>query len=163
IVELAEQLRATLPPELDAVIVVNSGSEANDLAWRIARAATGRAGAIVTNFAYHGLTEATHALSPEERANGQRPAHVPTIPPPAPREAGPAVCTGGNRTGGRSSTPPTSTTPPARSAPVASPPSIWTQPSQLTASWCLPPSTSRRRPGRHRRWAGSWWPTKSKP
>jgi len=29
-------------------MVVNSGSEANDLAWRIARAATGRAGAVVT-------------------------------------------------------------------------------------------------------------------
>ena len=42
IVELAERLKATLPPELDAVVVVNSGSEANDLAWRIARAATGR-------------------------------------------------------------------------------------------------------------------------
>src|SRR6266702_435968 len=40
IVELAERLQATLPPALDAVIVLNSGSEANDLAWRIARAAT---------------------------------------------------------------------------------------------------------------------------
>ncbi len=38
IVELAERLQATLPPALDAVIVLNSGSEANDLAWRIARA-----------------------------------------------------------------------------------------------------------------------------
>src|SRR5216683_532635 len=56
IVELAERLQATLSPELDAVMVVNSGSEANDLAWRIARAATGRAGAVVTAYAYHGLT-----------------------------------------------------------------------------------------------------------
>src|SRR3984885_8131652 len=70
IVELAERLQSTLPPELDAVMVVNSGSEANDLAWRIARAATGRAGAVVTACAYHGLTEATHALSPEEWAQG---------------------------------------------------------------------------------------------
>ena len=46
VVELAERLQATLPPELNAVMVVNSGSEANDLAWRIARAATGRAGAV---------------------------------------------------------------------------------------------------------------------
>ena len=82
IVELAERLQATLPPELDAVMVVNSGSEANDLAWRIARAATGRAGAVVTAYAYHGLTEATHALSPEEWASGERPAHVATIPAP---------------------------------------------------------------------------------
>jgi 4-aminobutyrate aminotransferase-like enzyme len=82
IVELAERLQATLPPELDAVMVVNSGSEANDLAWRIARAATGRSGAVVTAWAYHGLTEATHALSPEEWAKGEQPAHVATIPAP---------------------------------------------------------------------------------
>ena len=82
IVELAERLQATLPPELDAVLVVNSGSEANDLAWRIARAATGRSGAVVTACAYHGLTEATHALSPEEWAKGEQPAHVATIPAP---------------------------------------------------------------------------------
>ncbi len=82
IVELAERLQATLPPALDAVIVVNSGSEANDLAWRIARAATGHAGALVTDYAYHGLTEATHALSPEEWAAGERPAHVATVPAP---------------------------------------------------------------------------------
>jgi len=82
IVELAERLKATLPPALDAVLVVNSGSEANDLAWRIARAATGRAGAVVTAHAYHGLTEATHALSPEEWAKGELPAHVATVPAP---------------------------------------------------------------------------------
>jgi 4-aminobutyrate aminotransferase-like enzyme/Ser/Thr protein kinase RdoA (MazF antagonist) len=82
VVELAERLQASMPPGLDAVMVVNSGSEANDLAWRIARAATGRAGAVVTACAYHGLTEATHALSPEEWAKGERPAHVATIPAP---------------------------------------------------------------------------------
>ena len=82
IVELAERLKASLPPAIDAVLVVNSGSEANDLAWRMARAATGRAGAVVTADAYHGLTEATHALSPEEWAKGEQPAHVATIPAP---------------------------------------------------------------------------------
>ena len=82
VVELAERLQATLPPGLGAVMVVNSGSEANDLAWRIARAATGRAGAVVTACAYHGLTEATHALSPEEWAKGEQPAHVAIIPAP---------------------------------------------------------------------------------
>jgi 4-aminobutyrate aminotransferase-like enzyme/Ser/Thr protein kinase RdoA (MazF antagonist) len=82
IVELAERLKATLPPALDAVLVVNSGSEANDLAWRIARATTGRSGAVVSAYAYHGLTEATHALSPEEWAKGEQPAHVATVPAP---------------------------------------------------------------------------------
>jgi 4-aminobutyrate aminotransferase-like enzyme len=82
IVELAERLQATMPPGLDAVMFVNSGSEANDLAWRIARAATGHSGAVVTACAYHGLSEATHALSPEEWAKGEKPAHVATIPAP---------------------------------------------------------------------------------
>ena len=82
IVELAERLTATLPPWLDSILVVNSGSEAGDLAWRIARAVTGRAGAVVTACAYHGLTEATHALSPEEWGKAERPAHVATIPSP---------------------------------------------------------------------------------
>jgi 4-aminobutyrate aminotransferase-like enzyme/Ser/Thr protein kinase RdoA (MazF antagonist) len=82
IVELAERLKATLPPALDAVLVVNSGSEANDLAWRIARAATGRSGAVVSAYAYHGLTEATHALSPEEWAKGELPGHIATVPAP---------------------------------------------------------------------------------
>jgi 4-aminobutyrate aminotransferase-like enzyme/Ser/Thr protein kinase RdoA (MazF antagonist) len=82
IVELAERLQATMPAGLDAVLVVNSGSEANDLAWRIARAATGRAGAVVSAHAYHGLTEATHALSPEEWPGRERPAHVATVPAP---------------------------------------------------------------------------------
>jgi 4-aminobutyrate aminotransferase-like enzyme/Ser/Thr protein kinase RdoA (MazF antagonist) len=82
IVELAERLTATLPPALDAVLVVNSGSEANDLAWRIARAATGRSGAVVSTCAYHGLTEATHALSPEVWAAQERPAHVARVPAP---------------------------------------------------------------------------------
>jgi 4-aminobutyrate aminotransferase-like enzyme/Ser/Thr protein kinase RdoA (MazF antagonist) len=82
IVELAERLTATMPAGLDSVLLVNSGSEANDLAWRIARAATGRSGAIVTAYAYHGLTEATHALSPEEWGKGERPDNVATIPSP---------------------------------------------------------------------------------
>lgn len=82
VVELAERLKASLPPALDAVLILNSGSEANDLAWRIARAATGRAGGIVTAHAYHGLTDATHALSPEDWAKGEQPAHTATIPAP---------------------------------------------------------------------------------
>jgi 4-aminobutyrate aminotransferase-like enzyme len=37
---------------------------------------------VVTQYAYHGLTEATHALSPEEWSAGERPAHVGTVPAP---------------------------------------------------------------------------------
>jgi 4-aminobutyrate aminotransferase-like enzyme/Ser/Thr protein kinase RdoA (MazF antagonist) len=82
VVELAERISGTLPPELDTVMFFNSGSEANDIAWRLATACTGGTGAIVTSFAYHGVTTATIALSPEEWVKGDRPRHVETIPPP---------------------------------------------------------------------------------
>jgi 4-aminobutyrate aminotransferase-like enzyme/Ser/Thr protein kinase RdoA (MazF antagonist) len=83
LVELAERLVATMPPEtgLDAVMLVNSGSEANDLAWRLATTATGHRGAIVTEFAYHGVTTAIADFSPEEWPQGFKPEHVETISP----------------------------------------------------------------------------------
>jgi 4-aminobutyrate aminotransferase-like enzyme len=75
-IELSERLAATCPPELDTVLLVNSGSEANDLAWRLARAATGATGGLCTAFAYHGITEAIAALSPEGWLDGIGPDHV---------------------------------------------------------------------------------------
>src|SRR5438874_4586136 len=73
-----------MPPEagLDTVMLVNSGSEANDIAWRIATAATGRRGAIVTEHAYHGVTEAIADLSPEEWPPNYWPKHVAQIAAP---------------------------------------------------------------------------------
>jgi 4-aminobutyrate aminotransferase-like enzyme/Ser/Thr protein kinase RdoA (MazF antagonist) len=81
-IELAERLAASCPPELDTVLLVNSGSEANDLAWRMATAITGRRGGLCTDFAYHGITEATEALSPEGWFDRPRPPHVETWAPP---------------------------------------------------------------------------------
>ena len=83
-IDLAERLLATMPPEagLDTVMFVNSGSEANDLAWRLATSVTGNRGALCTDIAYHGVTEATAALSPESWNDGQRPSHVETWTPP---------------------------------------------------------------------------------
>ena len=75
-IELSERLVASMPPGLDTVLLVNSGSEAVDLAWRLATTATGRDGGLVTEFAYHGVTTATTALSPEEWRNGWAPGHV---------------------------------------------------------------------------------------
>ena len=82
LVELAERLLASTPSEarLDTVVLLNSGSEANDLAWRIAAGITGLDGAIVTQHAYHGVTAATADLSPEEWPEGFDPAHVARIP-----------------------------------------------------------------------------------
>ena len=73
-IELADRLVATMPPDsgLDTVMLVNSGSEANELAWRLATNATGNQGAIVTEHAYHGVTAAAVNLSPEEWPHGYR-------------------------------------------------------------------------------------------
>lgn len=81
--ELAERLLETAPPGFDRVLLVNSGSEANDVAWRLARHASGRRGAIVTRCAYHGVTAATTELSPEEwpRDPGAAPGSLPATPP----------------------------------------------------------------------------------
>jgi 4-aminobutyrate aminotransferase-like enzyme/Ser/Thr protein kinase RdoA (MazF antagonist) len=81
-VELAERLLATLPDRFDRVLLVNSGSEANDLAWRIARHATGASGGIATAWAYHGVTDATFAFSPESWGNAGRPRHMRLVEPP---------------------------------------------------------------------------------
>ena len=59
-----EKLAAKLPPRLSVGFLVCSGSEANDLAWRMARAATGRDRALVIDGAYHGHTEVLIDLSP---------------------------------------------------------------------------------------------------
>lgn len=62
-----QKLLKTFPPELDTVYFVNSGSEANDLALRIARAhsTAGRPNdVIVLDSAYHGHTQALVDISP---------------------------------------------------------------------------------------------------
>lgn len=59
----AERLLAHFPPALSHVMFTCTGSEANDLATRIARAATGGTGVIVTDNAYHGVTLATAQMS----------------------------------------------------------------------------------------------------
>jgi 4-aminobutyrate aminotransferase-like enzyme/Ser/Thr protein kinase RdoA (MazF antagonist) len=84
LVELAERLLATFPQEagLDTVMLVNSGSEANDLAWRLAVGVTGRDRALVTENAYHGVTAVSTMLSPEDWPSDGRPAAVSRIPAP---------------------------------------------------------------------------------
>jgi 4-aminobutyrate aminotransferase-like enzyme/Ser/Thr protein kinase RdoA (MazF antagonist) len=63
VVEYSERLTATLPDPLDTVFLVNSGSEASDLALRLAMAATGRRDVVAVSEAYHGWTYATDAVS----------------------------------------------------------------------------------------------------
>lgn len=62
--EYVERLTALLPAPLEVCYVVNSGSEANELALRLARAKTGRRGVLVVESAYHGNTSALVDISP---------------------------------------------------------------------------------------------------
>lgn len=64
ILHYAEDLLSTMPDELNRVMFLLSGSEANDLAVRIAKAYTGGQGIIVTHEAYHGNTDLITKLSP---------------------------------------------------------------------------------------------------
>jgi 4-aminobutyrate aminotransferase-like enzyme/Ser/Thr protein kinase RdoA (MazF antagonist) len=60
----AQRLVDTLPDELDTCFLVNSGSEANELALRLARTATGANDVLVVDGAYHGSTGNCVAMSP---------------------------------------------------------------------------------------------------
>ncbi len=82
IIEYAERLGALLPGELSVCYFVCTGSEANDLAWQMARAVSGGDGAIVTRNAYHGNTTAVAAFSPEELPDRRPPDWVATVPAP---------------------------------------------------------------------------------
>jgi 4-aminobutyrate aminotransferase-like enzyme len=78
----AERLLAMFPLDIDHLVLTCTGSEANDLALRIAKVATGRAGFIVTETAYHGNTAAVTNVSPSARPGQPLPPHVRTVPAP---------------------------------------------------------------------------------
>jgi 4-aminobutyrate aminotransferase-like enzyme/Ser/Thr protein kinase RdoA (MazF antagonist) len=81
ILEYAEELTSRCPAHLDACIFVNSGSEANDVAWRMAQFATGHQGGVVMAHAYHGITDAVAALTPGA-GHPSDPRVVTLAPPP---------------------------------------------------------------------------------
>jgi len=58
-----DRLTATFAPELSTAILTCTGSEANDIALRIARAVTGQTGIIASDHTYHGNTLAVSQLS----------------------------------------------------------------------------------------------------
>ncbi|MGE2834063.1 aspartate aminotransferase family protein [Mycobacterium sp. SMC-4] len=80
IVEYSERLLATVG--LDQVMYACTGSEANDLALRVAHRYTGKRGIIVTRDAYHGNTAAVTEISPSLGGAAAVGAHVRTVPAP---------------------------------------------------------------------------------
>ena len=73
LVRYAERLTATLPEPLRVCFFVNSGSEATELALRLARAHTGQGDLIISEGAYHGHTTTLVDISPykAETAGGR--------------------------------------------------------------------------------------------
>ncbi|MBK0420728.1 aminotransferase class III-fold pyridoxal phosphate-dependent enzyme [Leucobacter sp. CSA2] len=84
VVEYAERLTAKFPSPLDQVVFACTGSEAVDLALRIARRHTGREGIIVTRNAYHGTTAAAAEISPSLGPGNPIPDRVVLVDAPDP-------------------------------------------------------------------------------
>lgn len=82
VVEYAERLTRTLPGDLSVCMLVCTGTEANDLAFRIARTVSGHNGAIVTGSAYHGNSNVAHELSTMEYPASERPEYLEAVPAP---------------------------------------------------------------------------------
>lgn len=78
----AERLLATMPQEVSNVVFTCTGSESADLALRIARSITGRAGVIATENAYHGNTSVVTEVSPSSASTEPAPPHVVFVPAP---------------------------------------------------------------------------------
>ena len=86
VVRFTERLAALLPAPLDTVFLVNSGSEAVDLAIRLAIGATGQHDVVALREAYHGWTHASDAVSTSLQDNpnalATRPGWVHTVDSP---------------------------------------------------------------------------------
>ncbi len=78
----AERLLATFPAGLDKVTFTCTGTESNDLAMRIATAATGKRGFVVTDNAYHGNSWAVTDVSPSSMPGKPLPPHVRVVRAP---------------------------------------------------------------------------------
>ena len=64
IIDYSEDLLAMMPGEIDKIMFMCTGSEANDLALRVAQEYTGGIGIIVSREAYHGTSALTSGCSP---------------------------------------------------------------------------------------------------
>jgi 4-aminobutyrate aminotransferase-like enzyme len=82
ILDYLERLTATMDASLSSAIMTCTGSEANDIALRMARAVTGKTGVIATDHTYHGNTLAVSQLSTTSRPAGPGFDNVRFVPAP---------------------------------------------------------------------------------
>lgn len=89
-----ERLKGTIPGGPWNVLMSCTGTEANDLALRIAMAATDAEGIIVTETAYHGNGYLTTQASPSSYRRGKPPKTIVTVPAPRPEAFGDDIAGG---------------------------------------------------------------------
>ncbi|SEV88711.1 4-aminobutyrate aminotransferase [Aliiroseovarius sediminilitoris] len=82
ILDYAERLTGTMDHDLDTMIMVCTGSEANDIALRMGRAVTGKTGIICTDNTYHGNTDLVSHLSAKKTPIGGAVEWVKKVPSP---------------------------------------------------------------------------------
>lgn len=84
ILDFAEDLLGTFGGRIEHVMFTCTGSEANDLAFRIAKHRTGKSGIIITDEAYHGNSDLTASFSPSLGRYSRLGAWVRRVPAPDP-------------------------------------------------------------------------------
>ena len=82
VLDYIERLTATLGHGISQAIMVCTGSEANDIALRMAHAVTGKTGMIATDNTYHGNTTAVSQLSTRKPPIGGYAPNIRLVPSP---------------------------------------------------------------------------------
>ncbi len=82
VLDYAERLTAKFPAGLDIAMFACTGTEANELALRLARAKTGASGMIVTENAYHGTSWAIAQITTTYGTSEKRADNIVTVPSP---------------------------------------------------------------------------------
>ncbi len=82
VVATAEKALATLPARFEVCVFTCTGTEACELAMRMARAVTGKSGAVVLEHSYHGNSRLVGEMSTMKYPAEQRPVHIQAIAPP---------------------------------------------------------------------------------
>lgn len=82
ILDYGERLVGKFGPGLSQMLMTCTGSEANDVALRMAQAMTGKTGLIATDNTYHGNTTAVAHLSTRRPPIGGYPSHIRRVPAP---------------------------------------------------------------------------------
>jgi 4-aminobutyrate aminotransferase-like enzyme len=80
VVKLSEKIASKMPGDLSVCMFVCTGTEANDLATRIARTCSGNKGMMVSEFSYHGNSTLVHTLSSAD--SDRRPDWLALFEPP---------------------------------------------------------------------------------